>query len=153
MIHLIGFDSPLDVILGEIFPWRPRYGASEEEDSGVGVLNGRATPGNVHLVWTEGLATVEEILDAVLEIREIADLLDHPRKCDIGHVVGSVTAADVSVVPGEPTLLQRALFIVRFEGPESGGERGSMFVQSQSKMSLGVAESGYYACMANWMLG
>jgi hypothetical protein len=140
--HLIGFDPPLDILLREILPRRPRLRSSEEEDSRVGFLNGCAPPRNVHLIWTKGLAAVEEVLGTVLEICEIGDLLDHPGKGDIGHVMGGVATADIAVVPREPALLQLAAFVVRFEVPEGGAEGGAMLVQSQSTMSLDYGGDG-----------
>jgi hypothetical protein len=142
VIHLIGFDPLLDILVREILPWRPSLRPGEDEDSRVGVLNGRAPPRNVHLVWTKGLAAGEEVFGTVLEIREVGDLLDHPRHADIGQVMGSVASADVAVVPREPALLQRGLFVVRLEVPEGGAEGGAMLIQSQSTMSSDDWDNG-----------
>jgi len=61
-----------------IFARRAGFFPHDMIDSHIRGLPWFSSPRKVHLIWTEGFATVEEVLDIDFKVGAVGELLHHP---------------------------------------------------------------------------
>jgi len=83
-----------------------RVFAHDMIDSHIRGLPWFSSPRKVHLIWTEGFATVEEVLDIDFEVRAVGELLHHPCEGDIGETMGGIPSADGLMDARKPSCLK-----------------------------------------------